>query len=328
MGLINIIYPPTIDWNYLFQRPQQLMRSFARNGWNAWFMNFDHMIPKERCIEVPEENLHIVNHLRFYDLPMTGDRILWFSYPEHYSYDYHQKITVFDSIDEPKDEFEHWAEHYYNALRAADVVFASSQSLYDLAVSSGHKNVHLLENAADYDHFARAQSGKLPAPPDFPERKGPVIGYYGALASWVDFDLINQTAEAGYDVVIIGPWLIYPVTLHHNVTVLPQKPYTELPNYLQYFDVAIIPFKVTEMIKGCNPIKMWEYMAAGKPVVTTAIPECQKYKEIYASGDFLGDIAKALKDTKAKRDKRIKLAKANSWDARAKKAIEILGAML
>lgn len=124
----------------------------------------------------------------------------------------------------------------------------------------------------------------------------------------------------------------------YNVSTVPQRPnlhwlgfknYEELPDYARCFDVGIIPFKNSSMIDAVNPIKMWEYLAAGMPVVTTAVPEAKKYEGIlfYSQDEeaFLTNIQLALRDNSyLRREERLALARQNSWDARAERIIALI----
>jgi len=321
----EIIYPPTVDYYYMHQRPQQMMKVFARAGWKAHFMNHDHYVAQPTGIQEIEPNLFLYNRAG----PVANKPIFYYSYPEHVSClgRFDEQLVVFDSIDEPTEEFAHWAPRYEEAVRRADVVLASSQKLYDMAKRLNN-NVHLVPNGVDFDHFHRTE--QLPRPADLPP--GPIVGFYGALATWVDWEMVERLTRlaerVGWSVVMIG--CLYGIgkeQIPSGVHYLGYKDYEELPRYLQHFDVAIIPFKVTSMIESCNPIKMWEYLAAGKPVVTTALPEAQQLKEVYVSrhyDEFLANVAVQIQPWNNSAEvvaRRIELARQNSWDARAKVAM-------
>jgi glycosyltransferase involved in cell wall biosynthesis len=118
----------------------------------------------------------------------------------------------------------------------------------------------------------------------FIEQDKPIIGYYGALAKWFHYRLLARVAwqRSDYQFILIGPdydgsiktSLIQEVG---NIHWLGPKTYKELPRYLKYFDVATIPFQLNEVTHSTSPLKLFEYMSAGKPVVTTAMHECEKY---------------------------------------------------
>jgi hypothetical protein len=244
---------------------------------------------------------------------------------------YNSSLLVFDSVDEPSGEFAAWKPYYHKAVSSADLVICTSQKLYETALNL-NPNVYLVPNGCDFDHFARAAGGELPVPFEMRKLQGPVIGYIGAIASWCDLELIDRLARfyPGCNLVMIGPlYNVFNVPQRPNIHWLGFKSYEELPGYARCFDVGIIPFKNSSMIDAVNPIKMWEYLAAGIPVVTTAVPEAQKYKEIlfYSQDEesFIKNVHLALHDNADfRREERMALARQNSWDARAERIIGLI----
>lgn len=323
----SILYPPTVNYDWMFQRPQQLMRQFARLGWKSYYMNPPAPGHASRTneTEMREENLFLISGGNIPE-DIMNKKIFFFSCPKHVEEcgRFKEDIVIFDNLDEPVEQFSVWAPWYEKALRRADLVTCSSQKLYDQAQKIASK-VILIPNGTDYDHFSRAQDRVLPVPNDMANRGRPIIGYYGALASWVDWELISKLAIdiPQATIILIGPKFgVGELPKHPNIVELGLKNYSELPAYLQMFDVAIIPFKVTEMIESCNPIKMWEYLSAGIPVVTTEMPEAMKHDEIYIGrghSHFIKLVNSALYNNGTdEKEKRIKLARCNSWESRAK----------
>lgn len=157
---------------------------------------------------------------------------------------------------------------------AADVVLTSSLTLYQ---ERAHHNdaTYLVPNAADYDHFCR--SGDIAdSPPELSHITHPRLGFIGAVYEWLDFEVLEAMAAArpAWQIVLIGP-------KQHGLTI-PDQPnlhwlgtreYTMLPWYLQGFSLMLIPFQRTKVTECTNPIKLWEYLAAGKPIVTKTLPE-------------------------------------------------------
>jgi glycosyltransferase involved in cell wall biosynthesis len=183
----------------------------------------------------------------------------------------------------------------------------------------------LLPNGADYGHFQKA-AARLLRPHDLPDTDGkPLIGYYGAIYTWLDVEMVYAIADK-FPVVLIGSNRLYNRPIEHpNVTVLGMKPYSELPAYLSWFDVAVIPFLLTEMIAGCDPVKFYEYISAGKPVVASRMVELGKFRNIvyFADADDAPDmVARALTENhELKRRLRQRYAFKNSWLSRAKLAL-------
>jgi len=329
-----ILYPPTLDYHYLVQRPQHLMKNFSLQGISCMFMNMPGIYHRDyRGIEEINPQLYIfhevdpapyVNGIRpvvYYSATAQVDKIAR----------YNPSLLVFDSVDEPSDEFAAWRPYYYRAVAGADVVLCTSEKLYHMARAI-NPNVYLVPNGCDYEHFSRAARGELARPYDLKHIEGPIIGYIGVIATWCDLELIEQLARAypHCQLVMVGPlYNVGRVPQRSNLHWLGFKAYDQLPAYAQAFDVGIIPFRQTNMTESVNPIKMWEYMAAGLPVVTTALPEASKYRDIiYYSTDhasFIDNVGEAIEhDTLEGRIRRLSLAGENSWAARAQEVTRIM----
>ncbi len=218
-------------------------------------------------------------------------------------------------------------------LKKSDLVIASSYQLQKKAKSK-NKNTILVRNGTEFEHFNNVYpNGKL----DHIKDK-PIIGYYGAISDWFDIDLVEFCAKQKPDwyFILIGSTVgcdISRVKELPNIHLLGEIPYEELPGYLYYFDVCTIPFKITSLTLATNPVKFYEYLSCGKPVVSVRLPELEEYKEYcYLADDkqdFICKLEIALhdKDNANLISSRIELAKKNSWDSRfevIKKEIEKL----
>ena len=333
--MATIVYPATIDYEWMYQRPQQLLKAFAEQGHRTIFYNYDYFFKqKEPKIELYPNFFLCRAEVPLEKIGIDEPIVLWITYPNHVKYvgKFKEKLVVFDALDEPTGEFEFWANDVDNIANKADVIFATAKKMYDYHIKK-HDNVHMCPNGADYEYFSKAQKLFAPKPKDLPKNDRPIIGYFGAIASWIDWELIRyiSTQNKHFNFVIIGP--LYdkfrdPVRAN-NIYYLGRKDYSELPKYLQWFDVCMIPFKVTPMIEGCNPIKMYEYLSAGKPVITTNMPETSQFKEIYigrTKEEFNQKIHQVLleKNNIDKINQRIELAKNNSWTHRATEALEVI----
>jgi len=158
--------------------------------------------------------------------------------------------------------------HEGTLLSCADLVLVSSGLLAEAARRHTDRVLHL-PNACDYDHFAL---------PSRPHGERPVIGYYGALEDWFDADLVADLAERRPDwsFVLVGRTVgadTSRLSRLDNVSLCGEQPYSAIPEWLDRFDVAIVPFKRTPLTEATNPVKAYEILAAGKPIVSVPIPE-------------------------------------------------------
>lgn len=329
-----ILYPPTLDYNYLVQRPQQLMRHFSELGIPSFFLNLaSPQAEKTNGIEKPNPYLYLFNNVDPRPYLQDLRPVVYFSAAWHIDivHQYNPSLLVFDSVDEPSDEFESWKPYYVRAISLADVVLNTSDRLYE-AAKRINPHSYLVPNGCDFEYFSKAATGSLPVPADIARISGPIIGYIGVVATWVDLQLIERLAieYPNCNIVVVGPlYNVSNVPRRPNIHWLGFKPYEELAAYAQKFDVGIIPFIQSAMTESVNPIKMWEYMAAGIPVVTTAIPEASKYRDLVFPSDnpeqFIFNIERALKnDTPELRRQRMALAGENTWEHRARRIVEII----
>ncbi|MNO98909.1 putative teichuronic acid biosynthesis glycosyltransferase TuaH [compost metagenome] len=211
------------------------------------------------------------------------------------------------------------------------ITFASSNAIYQEHVSRGVETV-LLPNGADYEHFKPASS-RLIRPDDLPDvGETPLVGYYGAIYTWMDLELVYAIADK-YPVVLIGSNKLYNLSISHpHITMLDMKPYQQLPSYLSWFDVAIIPFKLSQMIKGCDPVKFYEYIAAGKPVVASEMQELRKFSNYVYFADKTNVsemVNKAIMENSPSKVRwRQRIAFKNSWRNRANTALASIASRL
>ena len=158
----------------------------------------------------------------------------------------------------------------------ADVVFTGGYRLFT-AKSAHHSNVHFFGCGVDVPHFSKARSNDTTIPADA-QFESPVAGYFGVIDERLDYDLIRALAEQHPEltVVMVGPTAkVNPEELPHapNIHWLGQRSYEELPRYVKGFDVCLMPFALNEATEFINPTKTLEYMAAGKPIVSTPVAD-------------------------------------------------------
>jgi glycosyltransferase involved in cell wall biosynthesis len=168
-------------------------------------------------------------------------------------------------------------------IKKADTVFVTADHLYRDKVQF-NKNTFLVEHGVDHEHFSQVLKGELSIPSDMQGIKGPILGFFGLIHEWIDLDLIEYVARAmpEWSIVMIGKCSIDISRFkpYNNVVFLGQKPYESLPAYCRAFDVGLIPFVVNELTINVNPIKLREYLSSGLPVVSTSLPEVEKYHDI------------------------------------------------
>ena len=162
-------------------------------------------------------------------------------------------------------------------LDNADVVFTGGHRLYE-SKRRFHDNVHFFGCGVDAAHFAAARAPETVVPADVPTDRAHVFGYYGVIDERLDYGLIGRLAtdNPNASVVMVGPVVkVDPRELPQapNLHWLGQRDYTQLPSYVKAFDVCLMPFALNEATEYINPTKTLEYMAAGKPIVSTAVAD-------------------------------------------------------
>jgi GT2 family glycosyltransferase len=205
-------------------------------------------------------------------------------------------------------------------LAGADLVTASSESLRRTLQERGAA-AELIRNAADLEHFEISVSSSLLA-----GIEKPIVGYLGAIAEWFDVELVRSAAAARpeYEFVLVGG--VFDIDVGglerlENVQLLGEKPYALMPHYLRRFDVAIIPFRSGPLTESTDPVKFYEYFVQGKPVVTTGLPELERFAgHYYPAADvveFVVHLDRAIaEDDDRLREDRKRIARENSWDTR------------
>jgi len=172
-------------------------------------------------------------------------------------------------------------------MTKSDCVFVSSDRL--LANKRQYNpNTFLVTHGVDVAHFRAACDAYTTVPEDIASLTGPVVGFFGLIADWVDLELIRFLADArpDWNFVLIGKHVtdLRAVSGLKNVHILGPRPYAVLPNYAKAFDAAILPFVVNNLTLAANPLKLREYLAAGLPVVATALPEAEKLGSLVRIG--------------------------------------------
>lgn len=288
-----------LRWNFVFQRPNHLMSRFAQER-RVYFVeepvfedgpprldarhveaNLTVIVPHLRRRAEPEEALaqqrHLLNSLvREQDIRQP---ILWLYTPMSLpiAADVEPSLVVYDCMDELsafRGAPPLLRDRERELFARADLVFTGGQSLYE-AKRAHHPSVYAFPSSVDAAHFAKAR-GQTSEPDDQRGVPRPRLGFFGVIDERLDMDLVARVAKErpAFQLVMLGPVVkIDPATLPRrpNIHWLGQRPYQDLPAYLRGWDVAIMPFALNEATRFISPTKTLEYLAAGKPVVSTAI---------------------------------------------------------
>lgn len=239
-------------------------------------------------------------------------------------------LVVFDAMDDLasfRNAPRELRDQEQAMLRTADVIFAGGPSLYE-ARRHRHPSVHCFPSGVDARHFATG-AGWINVAADIATLPGPVLGFHGVLDERIDFDLIAEVADSrpNWSLALVGPLAKIEesdLPRRPNISYLGRQQYADLPSFLAGFDVAILPFALNEATRSISPTKTLEYLAAEKPVVSTAIADVVSlYGNVVRvasdPGNFIAAIESALAESGAERRQRHALARVHllehDWDA-------------
>jgi glycosyltransferase involved in cell wall biosynthesis len=291
-----------LRWDFVFQRPQHLMSRFATEMTVIFWEEPTDIEPRETAFlkvrqagDFPNVRL-VTPHLpkgvgererekvlrRLLDAHVSAHArslITWYYTPMMLPFSRHldASAVVYDCMDElSKFRFapERLLDMEQELIDRADLVFTGGTSLYE-AKKSRHSSVHCFPSSVDRDHFATARR-ELPQPADQAGLKRPCLGFYGVIDERFDIDLLRQIADMRPDwsFVMVGPVVKIgedELPRAANIHYVGGKTYEQLPAYLSGWDVALMPFAMNESTQFISPTKTPEYLAGGKPVVSTPV---------------------------------------------------------
>ncbi|WP_188909231.1 UDP-galactopyranose mutase [Aureimonas endophytica] len=293
---------------------------------------------------VPEREAGLAQLLgMLIDTATTAAPVLWFYTPMMFAfaggveaaavvYDCMDELTAFRFADPRLVELEE------RLIARADAVFTGGWSLYE-AKRHRHANIHPFPSAVDATHFGQAREGRLRPPADQARLPGPVLGFYGVIDERLDLDLLAEVASLrpNWTIAMLGPVAkldAADLPRAPNIHWLGGKAYDELPAYLSGWDVALMPFALNEATRFISPTKTPEYLAGGRPVVSTPIADVVRhYGELHGvriAADAAGFVAACEAALSLRRDGPW-LAEADavlagiSWDATHRQMAAIVG---
>lgn len=213
-------------------------------------------------------------------------------------------------------------------VEKADIVFAVSKFLIETRKTES-KEVYFAPQGVNTEHFTKTEeiAGKVK------HLKKPVIGFFGLISEWIDLDLIYQSVKAypDYTFLIIGKSVrdLSRFNNCRNFVYLGAVDYKDLPEYASVIDVGLIPFEMNNVSIASNPLKLLEYFSLGIPVVSTNLPEVEKFGSlVYTAkdtGEFINFIQTAVKEKDPDKTKvRVSTAKEYSWDSVTKKIFDLV----
>ena len=340
-----------LRWQFVYQRPQHLISRLASNM-KVLFIeeplpaNQDDTLPGN--LMVISEQLHvlqpfvkdiesIIDILHAYIKNKTIP-VGWF-YSASFAPLLEQinfETVVYDCMDE-LSLFKGASVHLINQekylMAHAEIVFTGGKSLYE-AKKQLHSNVYCFPSSVDQEHFAQALKG-IPVAEDISNILKPIVGYYGVIDERIDLDLLHKCAKKLPNVsfVMIGPLAKIENTdlpKENNIHYLGMKSYDELPSYLKAFDIAMMPFALNDATKYISPTKTLEYMAAGKPIISTKITDVARdYSESIALIENESEFCDAIETLLAKDHIQMqmeykKILEKTSWDSTADKMESII----
>lgn len=252
-----------------------------------------------------------------------------------------EKLIVYHCVDEhaanPNVPAREVREREERLIRAADVVFTSAATLF-ADKRALNPNTFYTPNVADAEHFAHARDAALPIAEDVRDIPRPIAGFIGNITAYkVDFDLLIDAArrKPDWSFALIGPvgrgdpsTDVSALRALPNIFLLGERPYADLPRYVKAFDACIIPFRQNDSTRGTLPMKFFEYLAAGKPVIATDLPALAEFRDYFYPAcdarEFAAALDAARAEDPARAPRRMETAARYSWDVRMREIETIL----
>lgn len=342
---------PGCPWGYMFQRPQQIASALSSMGYKVIYCVDTSFAERPdwyvRGITELQKNLFLYNDGKDAEdlLEFSEDIIVWQYWPHQASFI--RKFTekgskyLYDNIDNLSTfiKYKEMENDHNTSIQNAHAVLTTADYIYE-EVKKVRPDALLVPNAVrmeDFENFDQNSfSPRVKEIYEFIEmekRKGQkIIGYYGAIADWFDLELIEAAAKnnPNWTFVLIGEkYPDFSLSSTVNIRHFKRIKYSGIPYLLKCFNVAILPFKINDITLHTSPVKIFEYMAGLKPIVSTNLPEVRKYKSVLISNshqEFIENIEKALVLEKSEDYKKLlhKEGSQNSWGVRVNEVLQLL----
>lgn len=354
-----ILWRSSFGYNVeLFQRPQHIANNLAKNKC-LMFYEVTTMTDKVKTIKKHNNNLYLFNFNNISLNKILMEELAKVNKPKYiqlYSTDWKLSVLniqnyldngyklIYEYIDHLSPELagtkelpQNIIEKYEYVMNNKDVYVVTTADLLKQEVikKRGKDNLVFSSNGVDYDFFQKYEDYELDD--DFKailEKGKPILMYYGALAKWFDYELLKKLAKTNkYSIVLFGIKYdeAYDEAMNNekNIYFLGSRNYQVLKYYAKCANVLMIPFLINDITKSTSPVKIFEYMALHKPIVTTKMPECLKYESVLIGGNHKEFMKKIDEAINLENDKKyIKLldkeAKENDWSKKAKVIVDLL----
>lgn len=357
-ALPDVICFSIVNWDFRYQRPQQIISQYAAHGHRVFYIKLD------RFLNANADPGFSITRLRenVYQLTLAAYRPIWINQEDIRGGNAQRLLAAIDDLRQALhieeaisyvmtpswtttaleartrwgwriiyDCMDEWkgfpgmgraiTQAEERLVRQCDLLVVTAQRLFDKWRKLDRPMV-LARNAVDYDFYSR----RLQANSLLAGVSHPIVGYFGAIADWFDLELMIYVARSrpSYTFVLLGG--VFEVDVSElaalpNVRLLGQQPYETMPQYLHSFDACLIPFKTNDTTAATDPVKVYEYLSAGKPVVSSDLPELRQFSELlYLARDrehFVRqlDLALAEKDDQLS-ERRRSFASRNTWKNR------------
>ncbi|MCM8790584.1 MAG: YdcF family protein [Candidatus Omnitrophica bacterium] len=295
-------------------------------------------------------NKKLISSVLFRWLKSVGfsEPIVWTFLPTALSLDIIEKIEpkaliyyCIDSFKASSKGAEKIRKSEERLIKRSDIVFVTSDELARYCRQYNDR-VHYFPFGVSIENFQKAFNQMVPVPADMVNIKRPIAGYIGGIHKWIDLELVEMVADALSDVsfVFCGPIQtdVEKLKKHPNITFLGYKPTEELPMYVKEFDVALIPYRITEYTRNVYPTKLNEYLSVGKRVVSTNLPEVVKFNRengnivsVSSSAQgFCDELKTALSSPRDPNEtaRAIEAAKKNSWASKLEEMSSLIESIL